>query len=224
MKRILSLSLPLLAAACAQSAPNTNSVDINTAATQAQGAVDAYGSNAPVEIAEPDAPKGAADDAIVTAGNAVPALDPPAPGTPDGLPDDRTPVSEARFTPDSAQGAANVVQTYYALIGERKYAQAFALRDAATAGAPTADAFAVSFARYSEYHANVGAPSAIEAGAGQRYVTVPVQIYARLKQGATPVYEIGSVTLHRTGDIDGATAAQRSWHIRSIDVKSVPKR
>lgn len=220
MKRILSLSLPLLAAACAQSTPDTNSVDINSAAVQAQGAVDAYGSNAPVEIAETDA----ANDTTENPADAAPALDPPAPGTPGGLPDDRTPLSEARFTPDSAQGAANVVQTYYALIGERKYAEAYVLRDAATAGAPNAAAFAISFARYSEYHANVGAPSAIEAGAGQRYVRVPVQIYARLKQGGTPVYQIGSVTLHRTGDIDGATATQRSWHIRSIDVKSAPKR
>ncbi|MDQ2879501.1 MAG: MliC family protein [Pseudomonadota bacterium] len=86
----------------------------------------------------------------------------------------------------------------------------------------TAAAFAASFARYSEYHANVGAPGAIDAGAGQRYVTVPVQIYARLKRDATPVYMIGNVTLHRTGDIDGATTAQRSWHLHSADIKPRP--
>ena len=51
----------------------------------------------------------------------VPAQDPnapveaPVPGSPAGLPDDRTPISEAPFTPQSAQGAADVVQTYYAL-------------------------------------------------------------------------------------------------------------
>ena len=91
-------------------------------------------------------------------------------------------------------------------------------------GAKNGDAFAAQFARYSEYHANVGAPGDVDAGAGQRYVTVPVQISARLKQGGGAEYRIGSVTLHRTGDIDGATAEQKTWHIRSIDLKPAPTR
>ncbi|TPG47014.1 hypothetical protein [Sphingomonas glacialis] len=220
MKRLVILSLPLVLAGACTEKPSSqgNSIDINAAAMRAQNSVDAYDSNEPVEVAEPDAvPERDAD-----ANGAEPApLDPPAPGTPGGLPDDRTPVSEAAFTPDSAQGAANVVQTYYALLGERKYDAAFALRDPS---AGDAAAFAAGFAAYSEYHANVGAPGPIDAGAGQRYVTVPVQTYARLKRGGTPVYEIGSVTLHRTGDIDGATATQRTWRIRSISLKPAPKR
>lgn len=215
MKIVLIAPLPLLfLAACSPSVPaNTTSIDINAAAVQAQDAVDAYDSNAAVEIGESDA-----------ASNTAAPLDPPAPGTPGGLANDRTPISEARFTADSAQGAADLVQTYFALVGERKYAEAFALREPATAGAPTADAFAVSFARYAEYHANVGAPGAIEAAAGQRYVAVPVQVYARLKEGRTPVYQIGRVTLHRTSAVDGASATQRAWRIRTIDLQSAPKR
>jgi cell division septation protein DedD len=38
-----------------------------------------------------------------------------------------TPVAEAPAVDETAQGAADVVQTYYALIGERKYAEAWAL-------------------------------------------------------------------------------------------------
>jgi hypothetical protein len=34
---------------------------------------------------------------------------------------------------------------------------------------------------------------------------------------------IGSVTLHRAGYIAGATPAQKSWHIRSSDIKPRPK-
>jgi hypothetical protein len=227
MKRLFFCTVPLLMVACTPNDPaNNSSVDINTAAAQAQGAIDAYGANAPVEIGEPDAvPE--ADTMANASGNsaaaAVAPLDPPAPGTPGGLADDRTPLSEAPFAADSAQGAANVVQSYYALIGERNYMRAFALRNP-DAGPKNAAAFAADFARYSEYHATLGAPGAIEAGAGQRYVTVPVQISARLKQGGQPVYQIGNVTLHRTGDIDGATAAQRSWHIQAIDLKPAPKR
>jgi membrane-bound inhibitor of C-type lysozyme len=206
----------LLAAGCSPDKSADNAIDINAAAEQAQDSVDAYANGQTNE---------AAPVAEVTQGAVAmpPPLTPPEPGTPGGLPDDRTPISEAPFTPDSAQGAANVVQTYYALLGEGKYRQAWALwDDGGKASAMSAEAFAASFAKYSEYHANIGAPGEIDAGAGQRYVTVPVQVYGRLKQGATPVYMLGSVTLHRVGDIDGATAAQKSWHIRSADIKPRP--
>lgn len=207
MRYLAALSL-LLVAGCSsgKDAAANRTVDIDAAAVQAQGSVDAYAANAAAE-----APPG--------------PLNPPAPGTPGGLPDDRTPVSEAPFTPDSAQSAANVVQTYYALISEGKYARARSLwENGGMASDANTDAFAARFARYSAYHANIGAPGDVDAGAGQRYVTVPLQISARLKQGAAAEYQIGSVTLHRTADIDGATAEQKSWHIRSIDLKPAPTR
>ncbi|CAN5814956.1 hypothetical protein BH11PSE6_BH11PSE6_10980 [soil metagenome] len=216
------IALPLLVAAgCApDNSATINSVDINAAAIQAQGSVDAYANGQVEATPSPVEPTPAA--AATPDGTPEP-LTPPEPGTPGGLPDDRTPISEAPFTPDSAQGAANVVQTYYALLGQGKYRQAWALWDnGGRASGMSADAFAASFARYSEYHANVGAPGEIEAGAGQRHVTVPVQVYGRLKQGATPVYMLGSVTLHRVGDIDGASPAQKSWHISSADIKPRP--
>ncbi|WEJ97824.1 MAG: MliC family protein [Candidatus Sphingomonas phytovorans] len=208
--------LPLiLAAGCSPDRPaGGNSVDINAAAVQAQGSVDAYANGQTAERVAP-----AVEPAPVATATPAP-LTPPEPGMPGGLPDDRTPISEAPFTPDSAQGAANVVQTYYALLGEGKYRQAWALwDDGGKASGMSADAFAASFARYSEYHANIGAPGEVDAGAGQRHVTVPVQVYGRLKQGAVPVYLLGSATLHRVGDIDGATPAQKSWHISSVDLK-----
>src|SRR5690606_23385959 len=97
----------------------------------------------------------------------LPPVEPPAPGTPGGLPDDRTPVSEAPFTADSAQGAANVVQTYFALIGERKFAEAYRLwgEGGAASGQSEAD-FVRSFAAYQSYNAQIGAPGQIEGAAG----------------------------------------------------------
>lgn len=207
-------------AACARPADTDNSVDIAAAAQRAEGTVSAY------DVANEGKAGHSAEEPLNTSAAAPAAkfpLDPPAPGQPGGLPDDRTPVSEGPFTPDSAQGAANVVQTYYALLEAGKYRSAFALRDMRGSDDADPDSFAADFARFSEYHANIGAPGPVDAGAGQRYVTVPVQIYARLKQGAKPVYEIGSVTLHRTADIDGATAAQRTWRIQAIALKAVPR-
>jgi len=192
--------VPILLAGCSQPAA-TNTTTETASVTERTVDNVATSAPAPVSSSEP--------------------LTPAEPGQPGGLPDDRTPLSEAPFAPDSAQGAADVVQTYYALIGEAKYRDAWALWGGKGAeSGQSANAFAASFARYSEYHANVGGPGAINAGAGQRYVTVPVQAYARLKDGKA-AYWIGRVVLHRT-DVDGATAEDKKWRIKSIDLKTVP--
>lgn len=191
-------------------------VDLNAAAARAQDDIDTYAANAMENTLAPGEMPPAGPPP------APQPLDPPAPGTPGGLPDARTPVSEAPFAPDSAQGAAQVVQTYYAHIEAGDYAKARALwGDYGKASGMTPAQFAAAFAKYSEYHANVGAPEDIEAGAGQRYVTVPVQPYARLRADGTPVYLIGSVTLRRTV-IDGAIPEQKSWRISAINVKPAP--
>lgn len=155
---------------------------------------------------------------------AFPPVEPPAPGTPGGLPDDRTPISEAPFKPQSAQGAADVVQTYFAHIGQKDYAKAWALwSDGGKAsGYATAEAFAKRFDRYHQYNAQVGAPGAIEGAAGSLYVAVPVVIYGRLKTGAE-VHEKGEATLRRVNDVPGSTAEQRRWRIAKIETKPTPK-
>jgi hypothetical protein len=151
---------------------------------------------------------------VAPAVNELPPVAPPAPGTPEGLPDDRTPVSEAPFAETSAQGAANVVQTYFALIAERRYADAQRLRrddgDAA--------AFAAAYAAYADYHAEVGAPGEIEGAAGSSYVEVPVAVYGRRRNGA-PFRERGTMILRRVNDVDGSTAEQRRWHIERSEVE-----
>lgn len=187
MHRPLALPALALAVACSGGETETQSADSNRVA---------------------EAP--AAQPADPTPSAQAP-LQPPAPGEAGGLPDDRTPVAEAPFTPDSAQGAANVLQTYYALIEQGDYDAAYALRSPSADG-PSAAEFAASFERYAEYHAQIGAPSSIEGAAGSLYVEVPVQIYGRLKDGK-PFSSAGTVTLRRSNDIPGATAKQRSWRI-----------
>lgn len=229
MRRLLvSLPLIVVTAACTRHGAATNNgqaVDINSAAEQAQGDIDTYMANAlqsPAEAATAKRPVAKPSPSPSPSSSPSP-LNPPAPGTPGGLPDDRSPVSEAPFTPESAQGAANVVQTYFALIEADQYAQARALwGDGGKASGMSPAAFAASFAKYAEYHANIGAPGRIDAGAGQRYVSVPVQVYGRLKDGGRPFNLRGDVSLHRTADIDGATAAQKQWRISATDLKPTP--
>lgn len=143
----------------------------------------------------------------------LPPVEPAAPGTPAGLPDDRTPVSEAPFTETSAQGAANVVQTYFALIEEKKYGQARALWGP---NAPDAAAFAKGFDAYSEYHAQVGAPGGMEGAAGSSYLDVPVQLYGRRSTGEA-FRTRSTVTMRRVNDVPGATPEQLRWHIERIE-------
>nr|WP_286207591.1 hypothetical protein [Hephaestia sp. MAHUQ-44] len=209
---VLSLAL----AACGENEPTTigngarealNAIDINAAATEAQGDIDTYAANA-LENQPMPAPR------MRPLPAPSPLATPPAPGEPGGLPDDRTPVAEAPFTPESAQGAASVVQTYYALLEQRKYRAAWQLwSDGGKASGMSADAFAAGFGQYHAYHANIGAPGRVDAGAGQRYVEVPVQIYGTLKDGERPFNMRGSITLHRTAEIPGASAEDKSWHI-----------
>lgn len=147
---------------------------------------------------------------------------PPEPGTPGGLADDRTPISEGPFEETSAQGAANVVQTYFALIEAGKYGQAWALwSDGGRASGMTADAFAASFGKFSEYHAQIGAPGQIEGAAGSLYVEVPVVTYGRLKSSA-PFNMKGPVRLRRCNNVPGCTPAQLKWHIAASDLDPSP--
>jgi hypothetical protein len=142
-----------------------------------------------------------------------PPLTPPAPGQPGALPDDRTPVSEAPFTADSAQGAATIVQTYYALIEAGRYAEARRLWSdgGAASGADEAE-FAKRFTGYRLFRALVGAPGRIEDAAGSLHMEVPVQLYGRRADGRE--YSVtGPVRLRRSNDVPGATAGRPTWHI-----------
>lgn len=146
-------------------------------------------------------------------------VSPPEPGRPGGLPDDRTPVSEAPFTPQSAQGAANVVQTYYALIGAGKYAEAWDLwSDGGRASGLARERFVDGFKAYSRYNAQIGAPGEIEGAAGSLYVEVPVVVYGRYRDGRE-LHQSGKATLRRVNDVPGSTPEQRSWRIAGIDLK-----
>ena len=139
-------------------------------------------------------PEKASPPALAPAPEPVPAAPAPA------AIEDRTPASEAPFSSESAQGAANVLQTYYALIERGQYDEAFRLREPGKRG-PTLEQFIASFSHYAEHHATVGAPSQIAAASGSSYVEVPVQLYGRMKSGK-PFGTVGTVTLRRKGSKD----------------------
>jgi hypothetical protein len=199
LKALVGLSAVLLLAACGPSAP---------APTEP--------ASAPVEVAPP-APATPVE---------YPLVDPIEPGRPGGLPDDRTPISEAPYTAKSPQGAANQMQIYFALIGEKKFDQAWELWNSAPTDGPngtgfTKDQFIADMNRYYQYSGQVGAPGLTEGAAGSIFITVPVQIYGRLKSGET-FHQRGDATLRRVNDVDRATERQLHWRISGIETTSFP--
>jgi hypothetical protein len=131
-------------------------------------------------------------------------------------PDADPPAPDAVLT--DAQEAADVLRRYYAAIDTRDYRRAYGLwgDDGAASGQSFA-AFAAGFAATARVTVEIGAPSRVEPAAGSRYVEVPVVVRAVTSGGAEQRFE-GRYTLRRSV-VDGASPAQRRWHIHSARVE-----
>jgi hypothetical protein len=120
----------------------------------------------------------------------------------------------------TAQDAAAVIGDYYTSIEGRSYARAYSLwSDGGRASKQTPQQFADGFADTAHVVATLGEPRNEDAGAGQRYIQVPVAVTATRADGSVHRYA-GQYTLHRTV-VDGATAEQRAWRIASADLREV---
>jgi hypothetical protein len=106
------------------------------------------------------------------------------------------------------------VQTYFALIGEKKWEDAWKLWGR---GGDDLANFTATMAAYRQYDAQVGAPGPIEGAAGSLYVEVPVQVYGRDAAG-TEFHRLGKAVLRRVNDVPGSTPEQRRWHIEALDL------
>ncbi|MEO7379687.1 MAG: hypothetical protein ABIV23_06440 [Sphingomicrobium sp.] len=166
------------------------------------------------------------ENAAIAAGSpvkpAVAPVTPPVgtPGTPGGLPDDRTPLIEPKgpIDPKSAEGAGQVVQLYAALIGEGKFAEAERAWPKGIDHGPLAPA---TLATHREIHGEVGKPYDQEGAMGSSFVKVPFRLYGTARDG-TPFNLVGPLTLRRVSEVDGSTAAQRRWHLVGAELVSRP--
>ncbi len=115
---------------------------------------------------------------------------------------------------------AGVVRRYTDALAARRYDEAWALwDDGGAASGMTREAFAASFERYATYRATVGTPFDADAGAGQRYITVPVVVTGSLKSGG-PFRLEGPVVLHKAADgIESDDPHAHDWRIRSSEMK-----
>jgi hypothetical protein len=120
------------------------------------------------------------------------------------------PAPEASLVDKSAEGAARVVRTYFELIEAGREEEARRLWEGAGESELAAD-----LGRYRDYRAEVGPPGPMEGAAGSSYVTIPVQLHGRLKNGTIFRRRI-EVTLRRVNDVPGASEDQRRWRIHDI--------
>jgi hypothetical protein len=162
-----------------------------------------------------------AENAAAPGNQAVP-LAPPEPGTAGGLPIQAgTPASEpdGPIDPKSAEGAGQVVQSFGALIEQKRFGEARKLWAESAPQSQMSDAeFAAQYKDYSEVHLQVGAPGDMEGAAGSIYIDIPVVLYGRLANGRQ-FSRSGTATLRRVNEVPGSTEEQRRWHIAGIDFK-----
>ena len=138
---------------------------------------------------------------------------PPEPGTPGGLPDDRAPLEEpdGPIDPKSVEAAGQVMQSFGALIEQERWAEAEKLWSDPARGRGVSD----DFKRNREVHLQVGRPELPEGAAGSVYVSVPLVLYGK-RAGGRDFSVSGEATLRRVNEVPGSTAAQRRWRIDSM--------
>ena len=126
------------------------------------------------------------------------------------------PVAIVMPVPDAAAAAGDprdTLRAYYAAVNARDFGAAQALWD----GTRSAAQLAADYADAASVELTVGAPRPPEGAAGSIYVEVPVTVTIRRSDGSVQ-RQAGRYTLRRV-QVDGATAAQRAWHITAVDLR-----
>ncbi|MDH5835471.1 hypothetical protein [Luteimonas kalidii] len=125
--------------------------------------------------------------------------------------------ADAAAEPTPADAAATL-RAYYAAIEARDYARAYAAwSDGGRASGQDPAAFAANFSDMTALEVTYGDPGPVEAAAGSRYVEVPVTVTTTRSDGS--VQRLAGRYLLRRAVVDGASAAQRAWHIASADLR-----
>ena len=128
---------------------------------------------------------------------------------------DRSALNEPNgpIDPKSAEAAGQIVQSYGALIEQKRWAEANALWGDSVLAAT----FEAQLAQFATVHLEIGSPGEPEGAAGSVYVTMPVIFYGDQTDGQ-PFRRSAEVILRRVNDVPGSTEDQRRWHIERIDL------
>jgi hypothetical protein len=146
----------------------------------------------------------------------------PAPSpSPDKPARDVAPRASASVEEPGPEAAAAVLRDYYAAIAAHEYERAYAMwGDGGKSSQQTLEQFRAGFKDTAEVRATVGTPDRIEGAAGSRYIKVPVEVRAKTTRGTAQHY--GGHYVLRRAVVDGATDAQRAWHLDSARMAAIP--
>jgi hypothetical protein len=121
---------------------------------------------------------------------------------------------------DSVGAPQAIVRDYYAAIRAHDFLRAYRMWNASgQSGGRSFAQFEAGFDSTESVDARVGTPGRVEGAAGSRFVSVPVEISARLRNGTAQGFT-GTYTLRRVV-VPGASAAQRRWHLYAASIRQV---
>lgn len=118
------------------------------------------------------------------------------------------------------QAAIDIVHAYYDAINSRDYRKAYDLWSGrGEASKQTFEEFRDGFANTASVEVDTsGEPGDLEGAAGSQYVTIPLRIKAKTKDGSEQNF--GGEYVLRRSMVDGATAEQREWRLYSASIKA----
>jgi hypothetical protein len=129
-----------------------------------------------------------------------------------GMPD-TIPLPATADTADPTR----VIQSYYDAINRRDFRSAFLLwGDSGRASGKSFAQFQSGFADTDSSHVEIGEAGQVEGAAGSRYAEIPVTIHAWKRDGGAQEFS-GHYVVQRAV-VDGASDAQRRWHLYSADI------
>lgn len=121
----------------------------------------------------------------------------------------------------SPAAAKQTIERYYAAIDRGDFRSAYAAwDDGGRASGKSYANFRQGFAATARSRVVTGTPVNGDVGMSQRWIDVPVKVFATLKNGKRQQFR-GSYTLHRVVEGTGAPAAKTRWHIKSAKLVAV---
>ncbi len=122
---------------------------------------------------------------------------------------------------DASSRAAQVaVERCYAAIDRGDFRSAYRLWGENGRRGQTYAQFVRGFAQTAATRVVAGRPRDQEGAAGSTFITVPVDVHARLKNGRRQHFR-GEYVMRRVNGVDGATPAQLAWHIDQARLRAV---
>jgi len=122
---------------------------------------------------------------------------------------------------DGPAQATQLIEYYYAAIDRGDFRTAYAMWDNdGRASGKSFAAFRAGFASTARSRVVTGRPGREDAGMSQRWIEVPVDVYATLKNGKRQHFR-GKYTLHRLAAGVSTRAADTHWRIKSARLVAV---